>query len=161
VPKLVTTKPGAKLACVITSFGAAKERKRTAKAMKGTLLTSLSHHSAHLLCMKLIDVTDDTVNVQKTLLEEIRKVNGDAKYKADGTLIQGTNISPLVNIACDKFGRKFLMRLLNPGKKNISSYLPLSHVAVSMSLYQCLYLIVSISNSVFNPDSYTPNSNPN
>ena len=44
-------------------------------------------YSAHLLAMKLIDVTDDTVNVQKTLMVELKKTKGDPKYTPTGMYI--------------------------------------------------------------------------
>jgi len=118
IPKLMTTKCGAKVSCFLISHGGAKERKRILKALKGNVLESLFHESAHLVIMRLIDVTDDTVNVQKTLLEEIRSVNPVEKYSASGELI-GTPYPPLVSVAKNRFGKKFLLRLLSPSKRHL------------------------------------------
>ena len=118
LPKLVTTKPGAKTACMLASYSGAKERKRMLKALKGGAVGSLTHSSAHLVYMRLVDVTDDTVNVQKSLLEELRKLNAVEKYTPSGDLI-GIPYPPLITISKDRFGKKFLLRLLSPSKTHL------------------------------------------
>ena len=52
-----------------------------------SIRTHVNKYSAHLLAMKLIDVTDDTVNVQKTLMVELKKTKGDPKYTPTGIYI--------------------------------------------------------------------------
>ena len=117
-PKLMTTKPGTKTACLLATYSGAKERKRMLKTLKGTALASLTHPSAHLLLMRLIDVTDDTVNIQKSLLEELRKTTPIEKYKASGELI-GIPYPALITIAKDRFGKKFLLRLIAPSRQHL------------------------------------------
>jgi len=81
----MTTKAGAKVATCVITFSGAKERKKILKSLKGNVAESLFHDSAHLVVMRLVDVTDDTVNVQKSLIEEIRTVQPVEKYSASGT----------------------------------------------------------------------------
>jgi CPL (NUC119) domain len=116
--KLMSTKPGARVCCVLVSAATAKDRKRMIKSLKGHVLESLNHDSAHLSVMRLVDVTDDTVNVQKSLLEEIRSVQPVLKYTAAGELI-GTPLPPLISIAKHRCGRKLLLRLLAPNRRHL------------------------------------------
>lgn len=115
-PKLMSTKPGAKAMCLIISHAGVKERKRIMKTLKGHTLESLLHDSAFLAIMRLVDVTDDTVTVQKSLLEEIRSPLADIKYTATGEVI-GTPYPPLISIAKHRNGNKLLLKLLAPEKK--------------------------------------------
>lgn len=118
VAKLLTTKPGAKLVCRMATYGTAKDRKRMLKPMKGHVMESLCHESAHLGIMRLIDVTDDTVTVQKSILEELRNTTPVIKYSASGNIV-GIPLPPLATIAMNKYGRKFLMRLLAPDMRHL------------------------------------------
>lgn len=115
-PKLMSTKPGAKAMCLVVTHAGVKERKRIMKTLKGHTLESLLHDSAFLAIMRLVDVTDDTVTVQKSLLEEIRSPLADIKYTATGEII-GSPYPPLISIAKHRNGNKFLLRLLSPDKK--------------------------------------------
>ena len=115
-PKLMSTKPGSKTMCLIISNAGVKERKRIMKTLKGHTLESLLHDSAFLSIMKIIDVTDDTVTVQKSLLEEIKSIQPDIKYTATGEII-GRPLPPLISIMKHRNGNKLLLRLLSPNKK--------------------------------------------
>ncbi len=117
-PKLLSTKPGAKVMCAVISHANAKDRKRILKTLKGHVLESLCHDSAYLGIMRLVDVTDDTVNVQKTLFDELRNVVPEIKYTATGEVI-GTPEPPLVAIAKHRTGHKLLLRLLSPTKRHL------------------------------------------
>jgi hypothetical protein len=116
--KLITTKPGSRTMCVIISNSSAKDRKKIMKSLKGHVLESLLHDSGHLAIMRLIDVTDDTVNVQKMLLDEIMILKPILKYSATGEQINDP-FPPLIKIAKHPFGRKFLLRLLSPNKRHL------------------------------------------
>ena len=117
-PKLMSTKPGSKAMCLIVSHAGVKERKRILKTLKGHTLESLLHDSAFLTIMRLVDVTDDTVTVQKSLLEEIRSTLPDIKYTATGEVI-GIPYPPLISIAKHRNGNKLLLHLLSPNKKHL------------------------------------------
>ena len=112
-PKLMSTKPGTRVVCHVMSWANAKDRKRLMKSLKGKVLESLLHDAAHLAVMRLVDVTDDTVNVQKMMLDELKDTKPVLKYTADGTLV-GTPYPPLVQVAKHRFGCKLLYRLLAP-----------------------------------------------
>lgn len=116
--KLLSTKAGAKTFCMIATHVGAKERKKIMKLLKGKVLESLLHDAGHLGIMRLIDVTDDTVTVQKSLLEEIRSVEPVIKYKASGELM-GIPYPPLISIAKDWHGKKSLLRLLAPSRRHL------------------------------------------
>eukprot|EP01041_Mallomonas_annulata_P002566 gene2567-5009_t len=116
-PRLMSTKPGVRTCCHMITFIGAKERKRIMKSLKGRVLESLLHESGHLAIMRLVDVTDDTVQIQKSILEEILIINKKEEYTADGKLIQKQ--SPLLAIATNVFGSKFLLRLLSPSKRHL------------------------------------------
>lgn len=115
-PKLMSTKPGAKAMCLIVTHSGVKERKRIMKTLKGHTLESLLHDSAFLAILRLVDVTDDTVTVQKSLLEEIRSPLADTKYTATGEIL-GIPYPPLISIAKHRNGNKLLLRLLAPERK--------------------------------------------
>lgn len=99
--------------CVIASHATAKDRKRLIKSLKGHTLESILHSSAHLGIMRIIDVTDDTVNVQKSMLQEIRATQAQVTYTAAGEVL-GTPLPPLVKIMMHPQGCKLLLRLLSP-----------------------------------------------
>ncbi len=114
--KLMVTKPGSKVVCYLATFANAKDRKRLMKTLKGTVLTSLLHQSAHLSIIRLVDCVDDTVTVQKLLLDEVKSTKALTKYTAAGELIT-SEIPPLLATINSRFGCKLLLRLLNPSKK--------------------------------------------
>ena len=116
--KLMVTKPGAKVMCALASHAAAKDRKRILKSLKGHVLESVLHASAHLAIMRIIDVTDDTVSIQKMILSDIRSLKVELKYTAAGVLI-GQPLPPIVNVAIHPQGCKLLLRLLSPQKKHL------------------------------------------
>lgn len=113
LPKLLTTKPGAKASCILITYASAKDRKRMMKSLKSKVLESLLHASAHLGIIRLIQSTDDVVNVQKMILSEIKATQPEVKYSASGEMI-GDALPPLVRIACSAFGSKWLLHLLAP-----------------------------------------------
>ena len=116
--KLVSTKPGSRTMCRVISTGGAKDRKKIMKGLKGHVLECLQHEAAHLVILRLVDVTDDTVNVQKLLLDEITATSGILKYSADGQQI-GDGLPPLISVARSPFGSKLLLRLLNPVRSHL------------------------------------------
>ena len=114
VPKLVATKAGAKLCCLLITRAAAKDRKRIMKALKGKALESLLHEAAHLSLMRLVDVTDDSVQIQKSIFDELlpRATPPEPSYSAAGELLMQKE--PLLQVALSPYGHKLLLRLLNP-----------------------------------------------
>lgn len=86
LPRLLVSKGGARACCHLIAHGTAKDRKSMVKALKGKVLESLCHDSGHLGVMRLVEVTDDTVLVQKSLLEELcpKGTNEPPQYTASG-----------------------------------------------------------------------------
>jgi len=64
--------------------------------------------------MRLLDVTDDTVNVQKSLLEELRTTACVVKYSAAGEELSRSALPPLMTVALHPCGHRVLLRLLLP-----------------------------------------------
>ena len=95
IRRIITTRAGAKLGCMVATHGAAKDRKKMLKALKGHALECLCHPSGYLLILKIVESTDDTVSVQKMLLEEVVKseVEGTKKtlYTATGEVVKDAN----------------------------------------------------------------------
>jgi pumilio family protein 6 len=69
--QLLSTKAGAKVVSECAAYGTPKERKRMIKSLKGYVRSSLLHAEAYIAILRLMDVTDDTVLVQKSILAEI------------------------------------------------------------------------------------------
>lgn len=115
-PKLLSTKPGAKAMSMIINAATAKDRKRVIKSLKGHCLESLLHDSAYMGIIRLVDVTDDTVNIQKTIFDELKSANKEIKYTATGE-IQQELLPPWLRIMQHKNAHKLLLRLLVPSRR--------------------------------------------
>jgi len=107
--------------------GGAKERRRVLKSMKGHALQLLTHRDAYLAIMRLVEVTDDTVALQKGLLAELCDETVQEKFAANPSLEdekeeddneKGDEASahsvPLAQVALHNNGSKLLLRLLAP-----------------------------------------------
>jgi len=123
IRRVITTRAGAKLGCLVATHGAAKDRKKMLKALKGHVKDCLHHPTGYLLILKLIDTVDDTVSVQKMLLEEV--VKGDTelegskkkRYTATGELINDdentrAELPVLISLACHSSASKMLLTIL-------------------------------------------------
>eukprot|EP01035_Chromulina_nebulosa_P017378 gene17378-22926_t len=111
--KLLSTKTGSKVACVVTTYCQPKDRKKIIKSLKGSFTESLLSTISYLPIIRLIDVTDDTVNIQKTLLSSLRSVTPIVKYTATGEVI-GVPEPILTTVFKHKYASKLLLRLLDP-----------------------------------------------
>lgn len=115
-PKLLSTKPGARAMSVIIAQASAKDRKRILKSLKGHCLESLLHDSAYMGIIRLVDVTDDTVNIQKSIFDELKSTKRDVQYTATGE-VASDHAEPWVRIAQHKNAHKLLLRLLEPTRR--------------------------------------------
>ncbi|GMI07955.1 hypothetical protein TrLO_g79 [Triparma laevis f. longispina] len=106
---VITTRPGAKAICQIASHSAAKERKRIMKTLKGYTRSSLLHRDAYIAIIRSIQVTDDTVTVQKMILNELVKSPPPTPGQSQST------DHPLLEIAKDANASKLLLFLLSEG----------------------------------------------
>jgi pumilio family protein 6 len=68
---LLSTRAGSRVVAICASYGTPKDRKRICKSLKGYTASSLLHKDAYLALLKLIQVTDDTVSISKSVLNEI------------------------------------------------------------------------------------------
>jgi pumilio family protein 6 len=68
---MLSTRAGARVVAVCASYGTPKDRKRICKSLKGYTCSSLLHRDAYLALLRLIQVTDDTVSISKSVLNEI------------------------------------------------------------------------------------------
>lgn len=117
-PKLLTSKPGAKAMTTVVTHAGAKERKRILKSLKGHCLESLLHDAAFLGVLRLVDATDDTVSVQKGLLEELKAEAPSQQYSATGEALALPQV-PLLSVALHPCGHKLLLRLLRPSLRHL------------------------------------------
>lgn len=118
---------GSKVVAEAIGRGGAKERRRVLKSMKGHALQLLTHRDAYLAIMRLVEVTDDTVALQKGLLAELCDETVQEKFAANPSLEdekeeddneKGDEASahsvPLAQVALHNNGSKLLLRLLAP-----------------------------------------------
>jgi pumilio homology domain family member 6 len=76
--RLMSTKAGCKAVLICVTYMSVKERKTFVKSLKSHVVASLTHSSAHLVIMKLVDCVDDSVLVHKSLLDELLEGAGPA-----------------------------------------------------------------------------------
>ncbi|CAH0477392.1 unnamed protein product [Peronospora belbahrii] len=99
---LLATRNGARVVNKCISLGTAKDRKRIIKTLKDKVLEACNHPSGYLVIMRILDVVDDSVLVQKSVLAELN--------------------NELFSIATHPSGRKVLLQLLSPlNKKYLSA----------------------------------------
>ena len=83
---------GSKVVAEAIGRGGAKERRRVLKSMKGHALQLLTHRDAYLAVMRLVEVTDDTVALQKGVLAEVGAGRGGGAQRTN--LALSFSISP-------------------------------------------------------------------
>lgn len=106
-PQLLSTRAGARVVAACASYGTPKDRKRICKSLKGYTASSLLHRDAYLAVLRLIQVTDDTVSIHKSLLNEFLtapKVDGESKEEDEPTGI--------LALALSETGSKLFLLLL-------------------------------------------------
>jgi pumilio family protein 6 len=122
---LLTSKAGTKIACLLVSYATAKDRKRIIKNLKGYCRSGLLHHDIYLAIIRIVDVTDDTVAVQKNLLQELLS-------SGPGVITKELNnkeaLSPLLELALsDTASKLFLMVLIEDDEKRQKLFDPYEH----------------------------------
>ena len=68
---LLSSRAGTKAAAALIAYGTPKDRKRMVKCLKGFTKSGLLHADAYLALIRLVLLLDDTVAVQKNLLNEL------------------------------------------------------------------------------------------
>lgn len=113
---MVTTRPGTFVVAECAAYGTAKDRKRIIKSLKGYSRSSLLHRDAYLLLLRLIQVTDDTVSVHKSVLAELLTAPSEEANGEDEK-------SSLLDLALDDNASKMFLMLLVSGEDALRKYL--------------------------------------
>ena len=101
---LLSTRAGTRVAATFIAYGTAKDRKRIMKSLKGYTRSALMHHDAYLAILRLVQLTDDTVSVQKNLLNELLTSTGGGE--------EASGVSSLLDIALSDSASKLFLMLL-------------------------------------------------
>jgi len=94
LPTMVHTRDGTRVAMHCIWWGSVKDRKAIIKSLKGHVVKLCQEEHGHLLLLAIFDAVDDTVLVQKVILDEI--------------------IKSLATILDNPHGRKVAVYLLSP-----------------------------------------------
>lgn len=92
-----STKQGARAATLCYLYSVAKERRAILKSIKDYVDKLSSHEHGHLFILEILNTTDDTLNIKKTLLAQI--------------------IKNIESIASNEYGKKILYFIVSPSKE--------------------------------------------
>lgn len=106
---LLAGRAGTRAAAMLASYSSPKDRKALLKSLKGYALSGLLHRDAYLAIMRLVQVTDDTVTVNKYILQELVT---DTKKEGTDSVKKETDQHPLLQLALSDTGSKFLLMQL-------------------------------------------------
>ena len=101
-PALLRTRPGMNAVLECVALGDAKTRKQIARTMKDDIVELMQHPFAHMVAIRLLDVTDDTVMIKNTILKPCVTAETD-----------------LEQLLAHRYGNKFIMHLLTPRSPRI------------------------------------------
>ena len=82
--QMISTRQGSRVVAECVTYGTPKDRKRIMKSLKGYTRSSLLHRDAYLPLLRLVDVTDDTVAVNKSILAELQTNPGGTHWALHG-----------------------------------------------------------------------------
>jgi pumilio family protein 6 len=100
---LLSTRPGTRVVAACASYGTPKDRKRICKSLKGYTNSSLLHRDAYLALLRLVQVTDDTVSIHKSILNEILTAPKSEDDEAKNVML---------DLALSESGSKLFLMLL-------------------------------------------------
>mmetsp|Transcript_28218 Transcript_28218/g.59686 ORF Transcript_28218/g.59686 Transcript_28218/m.59686 type:complete len:647 (+) Transcript_28218:147-2087(+) len=107
---LLSTRTGTRVVAECVAYGTVKDRKKILKCLKGYTRSSLLHRDAYLAVLRMVDVMDDTVLVNKMLLAELHQ-----NLDADSSKEQNEETpSPILDLILSETGSKLLLLLLVP-----------------------------------------------
>ncbi|KAJ0396191.1 hypothetical protein ATCC90586_004401 [Pythium insidiosum] len=92
---LLATRNGARVVNVCIGLGSPKDRKRVIKCLKDKVLEATNHPSGYIVIQRLLDVVDDTVLIQKSVLSELNDHLADVAMHASGRKVLLQLLSPL------------------------------------------------------------------
>ena len=112
---LLSTRAGSRVVAICASYATPKDRKRICKSLKGYTASSLLHKDAYLALLRLIQVTDDTVSISKSVLNEILTApSGDKEQEGKP--------HQLLELALSEFGSKLFLMLFVEDDEARSKY---------------------------------------
>ena len=114
---LLSTRAGAKVAAYCAAYGSPKDRRKLMKNLKGYTKSSLLHKDAYITIIRLLDVTDDTVAIQKNILAELIPNQSSGKADEDANMDGENEDSPLLEVALSDTGSKLFLYLLGDPEK--------------------------------------------
>lgn len=106
---LLSTRAGTKVVCECFAYATVKDRKKMIKCLKGYARSSLLHRDAYLAVLRMVDVMDDTVLLNKTLLAELHRNSEAEKDDAEDEEDQD---SPILDLVQSDTGHKLFLLLL-------------------------------------------------
>ncbi len=112
---LLSTRVGTRVVAACASYGTPKDRKRICKSLKGYTSSSLLHRDAYLALLRLVQVTDDTVSIQKSVLNEI--LTKPKESDEDGETPDG-----ILELATSDTGSKLFLMLLVQDEESRMKY---------------------------------------
>jgi pumilio family protein 6 len=98
------------------------------KSLKGYTRSSLLHSDAYIAILRLLDVTDDTVGLQKSILAELQVLPKEVKKTVgppesdDEDESNNEEISPILDIALSDTGSKMFLLLLANDDESRNKY---------------------------------------
>jgi CPL (NUC119) domain. len=126
---LLSTKAGARVVAECATYGTPKDRKRILKSLKGYTRSTLLHSDAYIALLRVLDVTDDTVNVQKAILAELHvlpkkepKMNVLGEDENDDKEDSEGKKSPLIELILSDTGSKLFLLLLSKDENTKKKY---------------------------------------
>ncbi|GMI43646.1 hypothetical protein TrCOL_g2916 [Triparma columacea] len=117
--ELLSTRAGTTAIAQFAAYAGAKDRKRILKSLRGYASSLLTHRDAYVALMRVILVTDDTVTVQKMILNELLRPEKAGEVAEGGEEAK----HPLHTIAMNPNASKLLLLLLNKQEDLPTQYL--------------------------------------
>jgi len=103
---ILSTKNGAKSVAKLAAYGNAKDMRRIMKSLKGSVREVILNKDAYFVILSIVNVTDDTVGVKKTILDEL------ISYKKEELKEPKTNVSPILELAMNENASKLFLLIL-------------------------------------------------
>jgi len=109
---LISTRAGTKVVCECMAYGTVKHRKKIIKCFKGYARSSMLHRDAYLAILRMCDVMDDTVLVNKMLLAELQINSDDSEAAEADETMEEEKQSPILDLVLSETGAKLFFLLL-------------------------------------------------
>mmetsp|Transcript_3785 Transcript_3785/g.9921 ORF Transcript_3785/g.9921 Transcript_3785/m.9921 type:complete len:585 (-) Transcript_3785:964-2718(-) len=116
---LLSTRVGTRVVAACASYGTPKDRKRICKSLKGYTSSSLLHRDAYLALLRLVQVTDDTKETKKSIMDEIL-----TKPKEDDKSDNDASNGMLELVVSDTGSKLFLLLLVQDEKSRMKYFDP-------------------------------------